>query len=196
MHPVLSRPLLAGALLAAALVPSGVASAASSSSCPKESSQEIFSGSGDSNRLWLYHVEGSSSWTVCLAIGTGAIGGIAIVADTQSNVVPDIDVVGDDPARCSFDVPGADLTEPVAFHLAIDPALNAVCITLEGSTTTVQFSVETPDVQLPLLEVWRDGGENWGLLDVAACPDDYLRQAVFHEASDCMETNQRLFPPL
>lgn len=196
MRAVLYRPVVAGALLAAALVSSGVASAETSASCPKAASYEIVSGDNDSNRLWVYHVDGSSRTTVCLHIGTGAIGGLAIVVDTQSNVVPPLPTIGDDPNTCSFVVPGADLDKPVNFRLAINPSLNTVCITLEGSTVTVQFAVGVPSVQLPLLEVWRDGGTDWGLIDAATCPDGFINQAVFHVPSECMATNTRLFPPL
>jgi hypothetical protein len=196
MRAVLYRPFVAGALLAGALVSSGVASAETSASCPKTASYEIVSGANDSNRLWVYHVDGSSRTTVCLHIGTGAIGGLAIVVDTQSSLVPAIPTVGDDPNTCTFVVPGADLDQPVRFRLAINPSLNAVCITLAGSTTTVQFTVGVPAVQLPLLEVWRDGGVDWGLIDAAACPDGFVNQAVFHTPSGCMATNTRLFPPV
>jgi hypothetical protein len=180
------------AVLTALLLPAGSASAAVSTDCVKSRSTRLFtSGANDEDRLWVDQ-QSPTRVVVCFRMESMSTGGVTIVADAASTVtLPDVHV-GTSSSVCNQVV--RHITDPVDVLLAVNLATNAVCISIEGSTTTVQFTQGNISGALPVFEVWRDGGTDWGWLDAAACPAQYAIAIAIGGPTTCMETNERLVP--
>lgn len=181
---------VAATVLSTVALPSGVASAATTDDCVKERSVRLYTqGPGDADRLWV-DWDGTRI-VVCFTLGSQFSGGLTIVADTSSSVTrPDV-VGGTDPALCPQVV--QDIFDPVRLRLAVNLSLNAVCLTVGETTKTVRF-VPGSFNGLPDLEIWRDGGADWGWIDVAFCPQEYAIAVVFGGPTTCLQTNERVFP--
>jgi len=184
---------VAATVFSTVALPSGVASAATTNDCVKSRSVRLYTqGPEDEDRLWVDWV--GTRVVVCFVLGSQFSGGLTIVADTASSVTPPDVITGTDPALCAQVVPGGDLNDPVRLRLAVNLTLNAVCLTLGDSTTTIRFVQPNASGALPLFEIWRDGGPNWGPIDVAFCPEEYVIAVVFGGPTTCLETNERVFP--
>jgi len=185
----------AGVVLAALLVPIGAASAATSDDCDAATSTKLLTGGlfgNTTDHLWVDHPS-STRTVICFQFNSLSVGGLTVIADVASGATPPNVVVGDNPNLCPNVV--ATLSDPVTFRLAVALTTNAVCLTLGSSTLTVEVIPGNIDPgNLPVFEVWRDGGDNWGWIDVAACPLDWALAVAFGVPTSCMSTNDRVFP--
>jgi hypothetical protein len=68
---------------------------------------------------------------------------------------------------------------------------SSVCLTFDGRTLSVRLSQGAAG-GAPVFEAWRDGGPNWGWVDVAACPAEYALAVAFGGPTTCIETNDRI----
>ena len=179
------------ALFATVGLPSGVASAEDSGDCVKERSVRLYTqGPNDEDRLWVDQ-QSLTRVVVCLRLDSAFFGGIAIVFDATNIVTLPSVRTGTNPAACPQVV--RDIADPVSLRLAVALATNTVCLTLDGKTTTVQFDDGDLTPAMPL-EIWRDGGENWGLIDIASCPVEYAVLITITGPTGCLEHNERIFP--
>jgi hypothetical protein len=196
--------------MAAVLLPAGSASAtASSATCnPLTSTPIVTGGLSPSNRVWVDGIDandplGTSRITVCVTLNNNLFytGGMAIVFDAGSGVItpPAVNVTSS-PTPCGTVRPLWDSVTP-NLALMVNPTARAVCIRTGDPTThadvwtSVQFGA--PSVTpggLPTLEVWKDGGANWGFIDAAACPVEYVLFLTVGGPDTCMTTNKRVYP--
>jgi hypothetical protein len=186
---------MAGALVATALLPAGSASAATSGDCNPATSTRLLTGGlfgNTTDHLWVDHPTATRT-VVCFQFESLFFGGLAVIVDVASGAtLPDVNV-GDDPGLCGDTI--ATLADPVALRLAVGLASSSVCLTLGTSTLSLQFvQGNIGPSNLPVFEVWRDGGANWGWIDVAACPSEWAVAVVFDGPGDCMAQNERMFP--
>lgn len=201
MYRVFRRPAALALLVstAAILLPAGQALAASSADCGPNSTQVITGGADPSNKLWI-DSEGSTV-TVCLTMNNSltTTGGLVIVFDAGSGVfTPPWVNVGSSPTPCGSVTPQWDSSAP-NLALLVNPTANAVCLRTGDPTThadvwtSVQFVEPSVDPgSLPTLEVWKDGGADWGWVDVLACPVEYSLYLRHLGPEDCMTANSRI----
>lgn len=165
MRRALSRvaAVVAAAVSATIAMPAGPAAAASSATCPEASSIRLLTGDlveYPDNKLWLYSPTPTQT-IVCFDFSVLSLGGGAIVVNGVG--LPAV-TVDDDPAFCHDEI--VRLTDPVPLQLSIGTAGWTVCLTVNGSTTSITFG--PPGVAAPpSVEIWRDG--TFSLLDAAAC---------------------------
>jgi hypothetical protein len=197
MRKTLSR--LAGVMtcaVLAALVPgAGPASAATSADCNPATSTKLLTGGvlgNTTDHLWVDYPTPTRT-VVCFRFDSLSLGGFTVIADAASGATPPRVDLDDNPALCPN--PVLNLTDPVALRLAVGIATNSVCLTVGTSTLTVQFTQgNISPSTLPVFELWRDGGPDWGWIDVAACPVQYAEAVAFGGSTACMATNARVFP--
>lgn len=192
----LTVPLVSIGLLAASLPLSPFASAATSASCPHADSTRLVTTTvlGDPasyTQLWVYSPSASRT-LVCFVLPHG-LGSGAIVVDSSAGVTPPTIVPHSNPNACALEI--VDVADPVPLRITYGRVVpTSVCITLDGDTTAVTI-VPVVGVDLPDVQVWRDG--TGSVLDIAACADllalalaDFGgAAAAYHE---CVFTNERL----
>ena len=192
MRRALSRTaaVMTTALLTAFVLPTGVASAATTDDCVRSRSLRLFSaGTNDEDRLWVDYPSPTRA-VVCFRMGSMFTGGLTIVVDTASTITLPNVVVGSDPSLCPEVI--RDISDPIDLRLAIGLATTSVCITLEGTTTSLRFIEGNVSGALPVMEIWHDGGPAWGWFDVLACPVEYVIAVQFGGPTTCMSTNSRI----
>jgi hypothetical protein len=179
-----SLAYVTAAALVTAMLP-GPASAATTNDCTAETSTRILtSGLDDADRVWIDRPSETRT-LVCVRFQSLSAGGLVVVVDDGG--IPTVSL-GGDPWRCPFLV--FALVDPVGIRLAVDVAHPAVCLTVGNTTLTV--GVDPATGALPGVEVWRDGGPDWGWIDVAACPAEYALAVAFGGPTTCMESNERV----
>jgi hypothetical protein len=193
--------------MAAVLLPAGSASAASSATCGPSSTQIVTGGMHPSNKVWIDGVNpanplNTSTVVVCVTMNNSLFysGGLAIVFDAGSGVItPPAVAVTYNPTACGSVTPQWNSASP-NLALLVNPATRAVCIRTGDPTThadvwtSVQFFPPTVPGSLPTLEVWKDGGTNWGFIDAAACPVEYTLYLRGLGGEECMTANSQVFP--
>jgi hypothetical protein len=185
----------ASAVIAAVLLPAGTASAATSNDCDPVRSTKIVTGGlfgNTTDHLWVDHPTATRT-VVCFQFTSLSLGGLTIVADTATGLTPPYLAVGSDPNLCPS--PVLTLADPVPVRLAVSVPTNSVCLTVGTRTLTVQFTAGgIAPSPVPVFELWRDGGPDWGWIDVAACPVEYIVAVTTGGPTTCMETNDRILP--
>lgn len=197
MHRSLSRlaAVAAAAVLTTMSLPIGSAAAATSNDCNPSTSTKLLTGGlfgNTTDHLWVDYPS-STRTVVCFQFQSLSMGGFTVIFDAASGAtLPSVDV-DDQPGLCPNTV--VTLQDPVPFRLAVGLAASAVCLTVNGSTVSVQFDQgNIGPSNLPVLEIWRDGGPAWGWIDVAACPAEWAIAVAFGGPTTCMSTNDRIFP--
>ncbi|HWL35975.1 MAG TPA: hypothetical protein VNQ77_07255 [Frankiaceae bacterium] len=187
----------ATAVLTTTLLPASTAVAATSDDCRATESTRLFTGGLNEqpdDRVWI-DSQSSTRTVVCVRWTWVQVplGGLTIIADVASGgTLPDVDV-DDDASLCPTVL--ATVADPVPVQISIGLAASAVCVKTGTTTMSIQFlEGNVGPSTLPVLEVWRDGGADWGYFDVAACPVEFALAVAIQEPTDCMETNDRLFP--
>lgn len=189
MRTALSRSVAAGVALATVL-PAGVASAATSLDCRPETSVKAFTSGPD--HVWVDR-QSTTRVLVCVAIRSQPVGGLAVVADALAGAtLPEVDVTND-PEVCPVVV--RSISDPADVEIAVNLVTSAVCLTVEGSTLSIQFVPGDGEPGAPpVVEIWRDGGAEPGWIDIAACPVDFALFALLGVPTTCMSTNERIYP--
>jgi hypothetical protein len=182
-------------VLSTLVVPAGTASAATSDDCNPATSTKLVTGGilgNTTDHLWVDYPT-PTRVVVCFQFRSLFAGGLTVVADVASGATPPSVDLGDDPGDCTD--PVLNLADPVTLRLNVELATNTVCLTVGSSTLTVRFSQgNISPSTLPVFELWRDGGVNWGWIDAAACPVEYATAVAFGGPTTCMATNDRVFP--
>jgi hypothetical protein len=196
MRTALSRlAAVSACAVLATLVPAGSASAATSNDCDPVRSKKIVTGGvfgNTTDHLWVDSPTATRT-VVCFQFNSLSLGGLTVVADAASGATLPSVGLGDNPGTCS--APVLTLADPIALRLAVEVTTSTVCLTVGASTLTVQFSPgNISPSTLPALELWRDGGPDWGWIDVAACPVEYIVAVTTGGPTTCMETNDRILP--
>jgi hypothetical protein len=142
------------AVLAAALTLSALAGPASADhyapTCPDPGSTKLVTAETPRLRLWV-HTASATETRVCYEAATVSSG---VVVLRGSLGVPVVNVT---PGTGACQTTLLSVTDPVAVKVSVGaPAVQAVCIGLNGVTYTVSFS--TASGPLPRVELWRTGG--------------------------------------
>jgi len=195
MRNVLSRVVAIGTgiALTTIMLPAGPASAESSDSCAGQYrllTTPILE--NDDNRLWVDNPSPTRT-VVCFDFpfldDIGAIGSGAIVADATASAVPPRVIPGDNPALCGEEVVHS-LDPAVEFRVAFGFATSTVCFTIETETLSLTFDDGSITGTPPTIQIWRDG--TFGVLDIAACPREWVAYVQAIGPADCMYANERI----